>query len=135
LEEERIVGHLPGIQIAPGVKAINHSQFVDKTLFLGAVSPIITKRFKQILDSILIASGGKININKRGIYCCNISGHQQDIISRIFGFPIIVNWKSFIYLDMPVLQSATSSQDWKAVLDKLSSPDSKLGNSLVKPNR
>jgi hypothetical protein len=113
LEEECRLGRLPGIQITPGVKAINHSQFADDTLLLGFASPIIARRFKRILDNFLTTSGGKINISKRRIYGWNIPGHQQDIISRIFGFPMIVNWKSFTYLGMPIFQSLTSSQDWK----------------------
>jgi hypothetical protein len=76
LEEERRLGHLPGIQITPGVKEINHSQFADDTLLLGAASPIITRRFKRILESFLTASGGKININKSRIYGWNIPRHQ-----------------------------------------------------------
>jgi hypothetical protein len=35
LEYERAIGNLPGIQIARGVKNINHSQFVDDTYCLG----------------------------------------------------------------------------------------------------
>jgi hypothetical protein len=133
LEEEHRLGCLPGIQIAPGVKAINHSQFTDDTLLLGVTSPIIARRFKWIMDSFLIASGGKINISKSRIYGWNIPGHQQDIISRIFGFPIIVNWKSFIYLGMLVFQSAASSQDWKAVLDKLASRIQSWGARWLNP--
>jgi hypothetical protein len=98
LEEEHRLGRLPGIQNSRGVsilnsqfKAINHSQFANDTLLLGATSPIIARIFKRILDSFLIALGGKINISKSRIHGWNIPGHQQDIISRIFGFPIIVN--------------------------------------------
>jgi len=53
------------------------------------------------------------------IYGWNVPGHHQDIISRIFGFPMIVNWTYFTYLGMYVFQSVSSSQDWKAILDKL----------------
>jgi len=35
LESDRMEGSLPGLQIARGVKQINHSQFVDDTLLLG----------------------------------------------------------------------------------------------------
>jgi len=50
-----------GINFARGVKGINHSQFVDDTLFLGDAKNIIAKIFKVILDFFLDASGGQVN--------------------------------------------------------------------------
>jgi hypothetical protein len=132
-EEERKLGHLPGIQIAPGVKEINHSQFSDDTLLLGAASPIISKRFKTVLDNFLISLGGKINIKKRRTYGWNIPGHHQDTVSRIFGFPLIVNWESFNYLGMPIFQNTASSQYWKAILDKLTNIIQSWGAHWLNP--
>jgi hypothetical protein len=102
LEAEQRIGNLPGLQIAHGVKEINHSQFLDDTLLLGVASPIIARRFKRVLDNFLIASGGKVNCAKSKIYGWNLSGHHQDVISIIFGFPMIVSWKYFKYLGMPI---------------------------------
>jgi hypothetical protein len=73
LEAKHRMGHLPGIQIAHGVKDINHSQFVDDTLLLGVAFAIIARRFKKILDDFLSASWGKINSSKRKIYGWNIT--------------------------------------------------------------
>jgi hypothetical protein len=67
LEAEHILGCLPGIKISHLVKEINHSQFVDDTLLLGAASTIIRKRFKIMYD-LLTALGGKINSSKRKIF-------------------------------------------------------------------
>jgi hypothetical protein len=68
LEHERELGNLPRLQISRGVKNMNHSQFVDDTLFLGGASIIIASRFKSILDSFLDASGGAVNNIKSQIY-------------------------------------------------------------------
>lgn len=48
--------YLPDLQIAPGVKAINQSQFVDDTLLLGVTSPIIARMFKRVFDNFLTTS-------------------------------------------------------------------------------
>jgi hypothetical protein len=59
LEEDRHMGRLPSLQLARGIKEINHSQFVDDTLLLGATSTIIEKRFKKTMDQFLSASVGQ----------------------------------------------------------------------------
>jgi hypothetical protein len=53
LEYERIMGCLPGIHFARGIKEINHSQFIDDTPLLVATSSIIARNFKKILDAFL----------------------------------------------------------------------------------
>jgi hypothetical protein len=64
LEFERSSSQVHGISFMRGVKGINHSQFVDDTLFLGGASIIITKRFKAISDSFLNTSRIKFNNGK-----------------------------------------------------------------------
>jgi hypothetical protein len=61
LEKARVAKIIPGIKISRGARRINHSQFADDTLLLGGASPIIAKRFKEILEEFMKASGGKIN--------------------------------------------------------------------------
>lgn len=56
LESKRKMVYLPDLQIAPGVKAINQSQFVDDTLLLGVTSPIIARMFKRVFDNFLTTS-------------------------------------------------------------------------------
>jgi hypothetical protein len=69
LEHERLVGNLPGLQIARGVKNLNHSQFADDTLLMGGASMTIASHFKVVLDSFLDASRGVVNNRK-----CQIMG-------------------------------------------------------------
>jgi hypothetical protein len=64
LEHERSVGNLPGLQIACGVKNLNHSQFADDTLFMGGASMTIASKFIVVLDSFLDASRGVVNKRK-----------------------------------------------------------------------
>ena len=47
LEAARQDQDLPGIQMARGIKDINHAQFADDTLLLGGASTIIARRFKS----------------------------------------------------------------------------------------
>jgi hypothetical protein len=46
---------------------------------------------------------------------------------------LIVNWKSFNYLGMPIFQSIASSQDWKAILDKLTNIIQSWGARWLNP--
>jgi hypothetical protein len=92
------MGRIPGLHIARGFKEINHSQFADDTLLLGAASLIIAKRFQKVLDYFLLSSGGKLKSTKCKIYGWNILGHIKDHIARIFGFPIITTWNYFKYI-------------------------------------
>jgi hypothetical protein len=64
LEKARVEKSIPGIKITRGAQRINHSQFVDDTLLLGGASPIIAKRFKEILEEFMRALGGKITNRK-----------------------------------------------------------------------
>ena len=68
LEEEHRLGRLSGIQIAPGVKEINHSQFADDILLLGGASSIIARIFKMILDQFISVSRGQVNSHKFHLY-------------------------------------------------------------------
>lgn len=71
LENEMLVGNLPSLQIARGVRNLNHSQFVDDTLLLGGASMLIATKFKKKLelDSFLDASRVVVNHRK-----CQIMG-------------------------------------------------------------
>jgi hypothetical protein len=133
LEAERRIGRLTCLQIALGVKEINNSQFADDTLLLGASSPIITRRFKKLLDKFLIAFGGKINCSKSKIYCWNISGHLQGEISIIFGFPLLVSWKYFKYLGMPIFLNSSIWQAWQEIMDKLAGRIQSWGARWLNP--
>jgi hypothetical protein len=112
-------------------KSIIHNFLM--TLFYLELLPYHSQKIQVGVGQFLAASGGKINNKKRRIYGWNISGHHQDIISKIFGFPMIVNWKSFKYLGMPIFHNIASSQDWKTILDKLTSRIQSWGAHWLNP--
>ena len=75
LEYEREMGRLIGLQIAHNVRSVNHSQFADDVLLLGGASRIITRHFKQMLESYLEVSGAKVKNLKIQIYGLNCPKH------------------------------------------------------------
>jgi len=46
LDYDQQHNNLLGLRIAPGVKDINHAQFVDDTLLMGEASMQTTRKFK-----------------------------------------------------------------------------------------
>jgi hypothetical protein len=78
LEVERRNGKLSGLRIERGVKEINHSQFIDDTLLLGAAIMCTTTHFQKTLNSFLPASGGKLNLLKCRIYGWHVPGHIKE---------------------------------------------------------
>jgi hypothetical protein len=133
LEDERRKGRLSGLLIARGVKEINHSQFADDTLLLGAASIIIANRFQKVLGSFLSASGGKLNSAKCRIYGWNVPGHIKDQIARIFGFPIITTWNYFKYLGMPIFLNSYGTTAWQEVIDKILTRIQSWGGRWLNP--
>jgi hypothetical protein len=61
LEVQSKNGDLLGIKIVRGTKRLNHSQFVDYTIFLGGSSIITTNRFNMSLNSFLLSSSEEVN--------------------------------------------------------------------------
>jgi hypothetical protein len=112
LEEETKIDRLLGLLIARGVKEINHSQFADDTLLLGAATTIIAKRFQKVLDSFLSTYGGQMNSTNCKIYGWNVSGHIKEHISRILGFPVITTWTHFKYLGMLIFLTSYGKIVW-----------------------
>ena len=81
LENARLDQDLPGIQMARGIKEINHAQFADDTILLGGASNIIGRRFKTELSRYCRASGGQVNLRKSQIYGWNINPREMSDIS------------------------------------------------------
>jgi hypothetical protein len=133
LEEERRTRKLPGLLIARGVKEINHSQFVDDTLLLGAATIRTANRFQKVLISFLTASGGKLNTSKCRIYGWHVPGHIKEQIARIFGFPIITTWNYFKYLGMPIFLNHYSSSAWLEIMEKISARIQNWGGRWLNP--
>ena len=61
-------GDLRGIKIARGVKNANHAQYANDTILLDGASVIIVERFKEVINTFLKASDGKVNAIKTKIY-------------------------------------------------------------------
>jgi len=64
---------LSGIRIVPKVKDVNHAQFADDTLLLGAANLNTARNFKSKLDCYMNSSGSEINFHKSKIYGWNCS--------------------------------------------------------------
>jgi hypothetical protein len=73
LDHGQIQNNLLGLRIAPGVKEINHAQFMDEMLLMGGASVHTTKKFKMELDAYKEISGSEVSLTKRKIYGWNIS--------------------------------------------------------------
>ena len=59
---------LSGIRIVPKVKDVNHAQFADDTLLLGAANLNTARNFKTELDYFRNSSGSEINFHKSKVY-------------------------------------------------------------------
>ena len=101
--------NIPGLKIASGVKRINHSQFMHDILLLGEAFTIMERQFKSILDQFLLVSRGLVNSNKCYLYVWNTSSHSLAVIARILQFPLVVNWRYFKYLGIPICINPVSA--------------------------
>lgn len=91
-----------GLSIERNVKEVNHSQFLDYTLLLGAASKVVVARFKKILDSYFSMSGGLVNKGKCQVYGWNCSKSTIIEITRFFELPTTPDWRAFKYLGIPI---------------------------------
>lgn len=94
-ELEREYGNILEIRIEKSIKSINHSQFIDDTLFFGGAYLIIVNMFKRIMDSFLEASGGAINKMKCQIVGWHTSTQVMLHISRILQLSLVEEWTFF----------------------------------------
>ena len=72
---------LSGIRIVPKFKEVNHAQFADDTLLLGAANLNTARNFKTELDLYRSSSGSEINYHKSKIFGWNYSPHEMLEIS------------------------------------------------------
>jgi ribonuclease HI/exonuclease III len=119
LEHARTTSNLKGLQIAHGVKEINHAQFADDTLLLGGASSLVAKKFKDELDAYTSVSGSEISLGKSKIYSWNITPFEIRSISRILGMEGLTNWDSFTYLGVPISKTNPKATHWNQLLEKL----------------
>eukprot|EP00253_Pinus_taeda_P003539 PITA_03539 len=121
LEHKRRTKEITGIDIVRGAKGINHSLFADDTLLIGGASSLMARRFKEVLDTFLQASGGKLNNSKCMIYTWNVPRHITQRISRIMEIPAQGNWSSFKYLGLPLAKENVKSQIWTKSIENMRS--------------
>ena len=110
---------LSGIRIVPKVKEVNHAQFVDDTLLLGAANLNTTRNFKTELDYYRDSSGSEINIHKSKIYGWNCSPREMLELSRILEMGGVTIWDTFTYLGIPIFKYSPRVVHWLPLLDKL----------------
>eukprot|EP00253_Pinus_taeda_P015965 PITA_15965 len=119
LEKLRKQKEIIGISIERGIKGKNHSLFADDTLLIGGASSLMAKRFKKMIDSLLSASGGKLNNKKCKIYKWNVSLQIMQRISTILDIPTQRNWSYFMYLALPLAKESVKSEIWVKHIEKL----------------
>ena len=119
LSAEMIVGTIPGIRAARGVKPINHVLFADDSLFLGGASLNIAHAFNGILHQFCSNSGGLTNREKSGVFGWNVDPMKMLQISNTLGFPGFVQWVKIKYLGLPLTLGASPPSLWLDVLSKL----------------
>jgi exonuclease III len=118
LDQKLVDQEILGLNIARGVKNVNHTLFADDTLLLGAATSRSALRFKEVLDDYSEATGSCLNKGKCKVFCWNISAYTLSAISRILGFSASLSWSSFTYLGLPIFRKRAYSRDWIPLLDK-----------------
>lgn len=107
-----------GFFFSRGVKSINHSLFVDDTLFLRGASCIVARRFKNILDRFLEVSGCLLNSLESSIYGWNTPLIILQRVSQILGVPFKANSGHFKHLALPISKDILKSQIWHPSIKK-----------------
>lgn len=82
LEKKQLDQEIMGLNIARGVKNINHALFADDSLLLGATNLLSASRFKGVLDDYCDATRSILNKGKCHIYCWNVPVSTLNAISR-----------------------------------------------------
>eukprot|EP01018_Ginkgo_biloba_P009696 Gb_25173 [translate_table: standard] len=118
LKENAERGLLEGAEVTTDCKRISHAQFMDDTILMGTTTMENAKIFKEVLDTFLLASGGRVNENKSFIYMMNSSVRLHSRICRLMGFQRDSFEKPISYLGAPLSPSLLRSKDWLPLLDK-----------------
>ena len=127
LSAEMIVGTIPRIMDARGVKPINHALFADDSLLLRGALLNIARAFNGILHQFCSISGGLINREKSGVFGWNVDPMKMHQISNILGFPGFVQWVKIKYLGLPLTLGTSPPSLWLDVLSKLKAKIVSLG--------
>eukprot|EP00253_Pinus_taeda_P019717 PITA_19717 len=111
LDQKLVDQEILGLNIARGVKNVNHTLFADDTLLLGAASVRSALKFKEVLDDYSKATGSGLNKGKCKVFCWNISASILSTITRILGFSTSLSWTSFTYMGLPIFQNLAYRRD------------------------
>ena len=117
LDKKQADQEILGLNIARGVKNVNHALFADDSIFLGAAFVLIASRFKVVLEDFCEATGSILNKGKCHIFFWNTSVSILCTISRCMGFAASSSWTSFKYLGLPIFQKNAFSKDWLPLLE------------------
>jgi exonuclease III len=110
---------LPGIRVTPSTSEVNHAQFADDTLLLGAASIKTARHFKSELDLYKVCSGSEINYLKSKIYGWNCSPRELQHLGRILDMEGISVWDTFTYLGIPIFKGRAMVAHWLPLVDRL----------------
>jgi len=111
LDQKLVDQEILGLNIARGVKNVNHTLFADDTLLLGTACSRSALRFKEVLDDYSEAIGNSLNKGKCKDFCWNIYASSISANSRILGFFASLSWSSFTYLGLPIFRKLAYSRD------------------------
>jgi hypothetical protein len=93
LEQERLIGVVPGLRITKDLKPINHALFADDSLMLGGASIRVASAFKSILQDYCKESGALIRKRKSVVYSWNATDQETQKIARTLGFKGYADWE------------------------------------------
>jgi hypothetical protein len=79
----------------------------------------MARRINQVLYTFLLVSGGLLNKTKCQIYAWKVSVIIRAGLTKILGFGISLDWKTFKYLGLPLCLKLLPGEYWKLSLQKV----------------
>jgi hypothetical protein len=131
LEHDQNHNNFHGLRIAPGVKDINHAQFVDDTLLMGGANLQTTRKFKNELVAYIEISGSVIIPTKSNIYGWNITSNEMMEIAIVLGMEDCTEWDAFKYLGVPIFNSTPRTSHWNLMIHKIKNKITSWGASWL----
>jgi hypothetical protein len=98
---------------------VNHAQFADDTILLGAGCIKTARNFRKELEIYKVCSGSEINYLKSKIYGWNCSTREMQLLGRALDMEGITVWDTFSYLGIPIFKGRAMVAHWLPLLDRL----------------
>ena len=76
---------------------------MDDTILLGSASSQIARHLRITLDLFLKVFGSQLNERKSWLYGWNNSPNSLRDLAGIIGIQVNLQWTSFIYLEVPIV--------------------------------